>query len=182
MNSFQLTGARGVVEVSVLAALAVVASEVGQALALSSRHIAVVGDGADLVAFAGLALGESVVALGALLAVGTREVNLARALLAALRLAVVAICAVQVALALSAIGVSVVAIGAGVAVRRLEGRKAFAVSGLLLAMSGGVEVVALAGCPGLRIFVMFSGWIMLFGIIYLRLQTSVSFQCLPLGL
>jgi len=128
-----------------LAALAVVASETGQTLAHSSGHVTIVAHRADLVALAGLALGESVVSLGALLTVVSREVDLARASLSALRLAVVSIGSIQVALALPAVRVAVVSIGTGVAVGRLEGGTALAVSGLLLAVSRGVEVVTLAG-------------------------------------
>lgn len=128
-----------------LAALAVVASEIGQALALSSGHVAVVGNRADFVALACLALGESVVSFGALLTVGPREIDLARALLSAFSLAVVAIGSIQITFALPAIGVTIVSIRAGVATWRLEGSTALTVSGLLLAVSGGEEVVALAG-------------------------------------
>lgn len=103
-----LTGACGLVVVAILAPFALRAAPVAETGAVAGDDIAVVVDGAQLVALAGLALGEAVIRFSALLAQGAREVRLAGAN-AVDSLAVVAIGAVQIALALTALRIAVVA-------------------------------------------------------------------------
>lgn len=129
--------------------------EVRFTLTLSRSKVAYITNRSYFVAATRFTIREVIVSVGALFAMGTSKVWLARAL-SIDGFAVVSNGSVQVTLARSTIRVSKVPIRAGITIRWVELRTALTTTGFLLAITGGEEVVAVTGVANVRFVPMLS--------------------------
>lgn len=129
--------------------------EVRFTLTLSRSKVAYITNRSYFVATTRFTIREVIVSVGALLAMGTSKVWLARAL-SIDGFAVVSNGSVQVTLARSTIRVSKVPIRAGITIRWVELRTALTTTSFPLAITGGEEVVAVTGVANVRFVPMLS--------------------------
>lgn len=129
--------------------------EIRLTLALSRSEIAYITNRPYFVASTRFTIWEVIVPVGALFAMGTSKVWLARAL-SIDGFAVVSNGSVQVTLARPTIRVPEVPIRAGITIRWIELWTALTATGFLLAIAGGEEVIAVTGLANIRFVPMLS--------------------------
>lgn len=148
---------RRVVEETILAFIAMLTSEIRFTLTLAGSEVTYITNGANFVASTRFTIREVVITVGTLLTMITAEVWLAWTLPVD-GLAVIANSSVQIALARPAVRISEVTVRTGITVRWVELRSTFATTSFFLAVSGGVEVIAVARLTNIRFIPVLSVW------------------------